>query len=331
MSPEWPETARRAARHGRLVVFLTTALEVRPNWPAGVWLATDHRHLPGPGRVLSDADLEGGAVRRIEAGDLVEVASPEAWGTPRRPTRLREWYEDLLRRRTVVVIGDPPPGLPPGALRLDGPPPELPEVRRALPPPPLPGVSSRPSLLALAWLAFLALLGWSSLYAHFRAAQNASLWIQLIPWGLAAGLLAAGLAPLAARASAGLDLPARECYARALARWSRRPRAPVAGAVLFTLALYPLWFLARHGRATFVILYEPAIVSVEGQPPLGACRAEDPCTFLVPRPSHLHFEGAEGGVCGLDFTGPSAVLFIDTEQDACEPFVSDEKPPPPRG
>jgi hypothetical protein len=45
----------------------------------------------------------------------------------------------------------------------------------------------------------------------------------------------------------------------------------------------------------------------------------------------LHFEGGDGGVCGLDFDRSGGVLFIDTQQDGCEPFLPDEPAPTPRG
>jgi hypothetical protein len=201
---------------------------------------------------------------------------------------------------------------------------------RALALPPLPAVASRAGAGAVVAAAAIAAASWLALWAGFGGALNWR-WIQAIPWGLAAAAAALSLAPLAGRAVAGVDLQAREWYARAVARWSGWPRAPVAAALLIVLALGAWWLSLRYARGTFLILYEPGIVSVEGLPPLGACRAEDPCTLIVPRGAHLHFEGADGGICGLDFTTPGATLFIDTQQEGCEPYTSEEEMPPPRG
>lgn len=328
-----PEGLVRAARRGRLVMFITEPLGKSLTLPAGVWITTDRSFLPGSGGGSSAAQLEEGQVRCLETGSVLEVAGEAAWGTARRPTRLREWFHEVLRKRTVLFVGSRPDWV--NGHFAGGP--ELAEAlaqqvpgTRALAPPPLPAVTSRPGAAAPAALGASVVALWLLLYAAFSGAQNWR-WVQLIPWGLTTAVALAALGPLVARAMAGAELPAGEWYARTVARWSRWPRSPILAAVLLVLALWPWWMLRRHALATFVVLYEPGVVSVEGSPPLGACRAEDPCTLIVPRPSHLHFEGAEGGVCGLDFTAPGVILFIDTQQDGCEAFVSDEESAPPRG
>jgi hypothetical protein len=201
---------------------------------------------------------------------------------------------------------------------------------RALPLPPLTAVASRAGVWAVVAAAVAAAGSWLALWARLCGGLNWR-WTQLVPWGLVCAAAAAALLPLAGRAVAGVDLPAREWYARVAARWSQWPRAPILAALLVVLTLGAWWLILRHARGTFLILYEPGIVSVEGRPPLGACRAEEPCTLIVPRGSHLHFEGADGGICGLDFTASSATLFIDTQQDGCEPYLAEDEMPPPRG
>ncbi len=322
-----------AARRGRLVVFCSEPLAGPLSLPAGVWIVTGRTLLPGAVRVRTAAQLEEGQLRRLETGAVLEVGEEAAWGTARRPTRLREWFDEVLRNRTVLFVGSRPDWVE--GHFTGGP--ELAEAlaeqatgTRALAPPPLPAVTSRAAAWGLAALAAVVAGLWLLLYTAFSGAQNWR-WIQLIPGGLTAAAVLAALGPLGARAAVGADLPAREWYARTLGRWTRWPRGPALAAVLVGLALGPCWLARRNGRGSFLLLYEPGVVSVEGSAPLGACRAEEPCTLIVPRPSHLHFEGAEGGVCGLDFTGSGAVLFIDTQQEGCEPFVSDDEMPPPRG
>jgi len=328
-----PDELVYAARRGRLVVFCSEPLSGPLSLPAGVWIVTDRTLLPAAVRVWTAAQVEEGQLRRLEAGAVLEVGDEAAWGTPRRPTRLREWFNEVLRKRTVLFVGSRPDwvdahftGGPDWAEALA----RQAAGNRALAPPPLPAVTSRTGAWGLAALAVAAAGLWLLLYAAFSGAQNWR-WIQLIPGGLAAAAVLAALGPLGARAAAGADLPAREWYARTLGRWTRWPRGPILAAGLVVLALAPWWLARWNGRGTFLLLYEPGVVSVEGSAPLGACRAEEPCTLIVPRPSHLHFEGAEGDVCGLDFTGSGAVLFIDTQQEGCEPFVSDDEMPPPRG
>lgn len=328
-----PDELVQAARRGRLVVFCCEPLSGPLSLPAGVWIVTDRTLLPGAARVYTAAQLEEGQLRRLESGAVLEVSDEAAWGTPRRPTRLREWFDEVLRKRTVLFVGS---GLDCAAAHFTGGP-DLAEALareatgiRALAPPPLPAVTSRPGVWGLAALAAAVAALWLLLYTAFSGAQNWR-WIQLIPGSLAAAAALAALGPLGVRAAAGADLPAREWYARTLGRWTRWPRAPILAAGLVALALGPWWLARRNGRGTFLVLYEPGVVSVEGSAPLGACQAEQPCTLIVPRPSHLHFEGGEGGICGLDFTGSGVVLFIDTQQDGCEPFVSDDEKPAPRG
>jgi hypothetical protein len=307
-----------AARRGRLVVVCSELLEARPALPAALWVTPDRRLLPWASEVRTAAEVEEGRVRRLETGTVLEVPDEAAWGTPRRPTRLGEWFEQLQQEGAVCRLepADLAAEFPPGA--------------RALPLPPLTGVASRAGVWAVVMAAVAAAGSWLALWVRLGGGVNWR-WTQLAPWGLVVAAAAAALAPLAARAAAGVDLPAREWYARVVARWSRWPRSPLLAALLLAAALGAWWLALRYARGTFLILYEPGIVSVEGRPPLGACRAEEPCTVIVPRGSHLHFEGADGGLCGLDFTASGATLFIDTQQEGCEPYVSEEEAPPPRG
>jgi hypothetical protein len=329
MSLESPEAVCRAARKGLLVGFVTEPLESLPPWPVALWFTTDRDFLPGAVLFCTAADLEDGTARQAPPGAVVEARGRDPWGTSRHPTRLRDWYQEILRHRLVVFLGERPEGVPPGGVHWQGSPAKALEGR-ARPAPPLPGVVSRAGWSGMALAATVVVASWITLYARLSGAQN-WMWLALVPWGLAAGLFAVLLAPLVSRTGAGVDLPAREWYLRTAARWSRWWRAPVALAVLLALGLWPCWLMARHARATFVILYEPGVVSVEGGATLGACRADGPCTLIVPRGSHLHFEGGDGGVCGLDFDRSGGVLFIDTQQDGCEPFLPDEPAPTPRG
>ena len=335
MSQGLPEGLVRAARRGRLVVFCSVETP-EVSLPAAVWLTTDRAFLPWASDPVTAAEIENGTVRSLEVGAVVEADGDAAWGTPRCPTRLRDWFERLARERAVLFVGDPPLSLPTSRQSFACGPEVLPELAgetlgaRALDLPPLAAVASPRGLAAVALAATAAAGSWLAAWTNFGGAQN-WLWTQLIPWVLAAGAAAGLLAPLAARAAAGVDLPAREWYARCTARWSQWPRAPIVAALLAALALGPWWLMRRHARATFIVLFEPAIVSVEGSPPLGACRAEEPCSVVAPRRAHLHFEGGDGGVCGLDLKVPGEVVFIDTQQEGCEAFLSDDEKPPTRG
>lgn len=345
-----PERLARALSKGRLVVFVEAGLPGEKvgqrikALPCGLWLTPDRSCLPGAEAVRTAAEIEDGLVREVPPGSVIEIGDPGDLGTPRRPTRFRAWVGEILRRRTVLFLA----GAQETAIRqlvmssphsrhlvvtagelellLD----RLAGRARGVSPqplPPLPAVSRPWVLAALAVAALVAVISWLLLYVLYGAAQNWR-WLHLLPGAVV--LTAAGIAglPLIARAMAGQDLPAAECYARALARWSRAPRAPLAALAVGLAALAPWWLAARYVPSTFLVLYEAAGVASDARG-LGACKAEEPCTVIVPRNSHLHFEGAEGG-CGLDLPAAGGLIIIDLQEEGCEPYREEEMAPAPR-
>src|SRR5262249_14466160 len=154
------------------------------------------------------------------------------------------WLEDVLRRRTALVIGESTMAraaaggsferrhflAPVQQLEtfLD----ELLEQARGVKvkaPPPLPGAVFRLGLGLLMVTAALAASSWLVLYVSYGAAQNWR-WLHLIPGGVVVVWTLAALFPWLREAVAGRELGAAESYARFLARWSRWPRAALGAA-----------------------------------------------------------------------------------------------------
>ncbi len=337
-----PERLIRAARKGRLVVFAGgeapegEAAEKLRALPSGLWLATK----PWPEtRCFTAAEIEEGRLRQTPAGSVVVVESAGSLGTPRRPTRFRDWVEEILRRRTALFVGDRAPWSEfSGRGHFEAPGEALDSFldrlleqvcdAKAKAPPPLPAVTSRWGLGALAVAAVAAAAVWIELWLSHGGAQN---WgrVRLVPWTLGVLAVWAGIFPWIRNAAAGRQLEAAECYARELARWSRRPKAPAAVALLLLAALAGCWANWRFVPATFLVIYEAAGVTADARE-VGACKAEEPCTLIIPRRAHLHFDGAEGN-CAMDLDQPGGLILIDLQEDGCEAPDEDEKPAPRGG
>lgn len=322
--------------------------------PAALWILT---HSAGASsteqpRVLAAEELEE-ETAPIAAGSTVGIESGDALGTPRRPTRLRAWLDQILRCRTVLFVASSPPDPVMDAIRKLIPPKmqsrhfDAPEdaaeafldglaasVRESAPgaapkpPPPLPAAASRWGMRLVVFAGVLAVASWLALYVSHGAARN---WrgVQLTPAVLPALAALAALWPWLADMAAGRQLVPAECYARALARLSRWPRAPIAVALLLLAALAARGLGWAYVPATFLVLEESAqVTSVAG--PAGACRGEDPCTLIVPRFGLLQFDGAEGS-CSVEFEPKSGMIVIDLQsEDGCGAY-DDEKQPKPRG
>lgn len=361
-SHDWPALPPRLVSEttkGRLIVVAPAsalAASIGPKvkaLPAGLWILTHSAGPPDQPRVLTAEELEE-ETAPIAAGSAIGIESCAALGTPRRPTRLCAWLDEILRRRTVLFVASgPTPDPVMEAIRKLIPPnmqsrhfdaPEnaaetfldrLAEASHAAtpgftpkPPPPLPGIPSRWGVRAAAISAVLAAASWLGLYVSNSSALNWR-WLQLTPGVLVALLVLAALWPWLADAAAGRQLGFSECYARALARWSRWPRAPFAVALLLFSALAARGLGWAYVPATFLVLEESAdVTSVTG--PAGACRGEDPCTLIVPRFGRLRFDGAEGS-CSVEFEPKNAMIVIDLQsEDGCGAY-DDEKQPKPRG
>ncbi len=320
--------ADRSWRKGELVVLVGSCLPAGTDpLPMSLLLTRDRNFLPWrPRQVLSAEELEDGL--RPPPGAVIEIPSWAALGTRRQPTRFGAWLGKLASCRTMLVVAGED---------------DEAEIRRWVPPhlvlrpdqaagwfaalagqagaaqlrwpPPLPGVSSWAGLSALALAGAAAVSSWLLLYLLYGGAQNWP-WVRLIPAALGAGAGLLILAPLAAQAARGLQLGAAECYSRSMARWSRGRRAVLASLALAALAAAPAWLAWRYARVTFVVMHEPAAVSIDGRH-LGVCHAEAPCLLAVPRLTHLHFDGADIG-CGLDLGPGRAFVFIDLDQESCE-------------
>ena len=340
----------REARKGRLVVFVGAEL------PAGD-LEQKIRLLPcslwvtenpcGNGRPQWTASqIEEGTATEVQAGSVVVIDTPQLLGTPRRPARLLVWLEEILRRRTALLVGT---GSFIAAIRqLSAPsfdrrhfvaPPEqteqfldqlLEQARGAAvaPLPPLPAVASPWGLATLATAAAVAVASWLMLYLSHGGAQNWR-WLRLAPGALVVLALGCGLLPWLSNAAAGRELPASECYARALARWSRPVREPLAVALLLLLVAGAWWLGVRYVPATFLVLDE-AVGVTANERPVGACRAEEPCALIVPQDAHLHFDGAEGA-CAMELSPEGGMIIINLQNEACEPYPEENAAPSPRG
>lgn len=335
-----PQRLLRAAKKGRLVVFLGADAPKTAALPAGVWV--DEGQLANAAAITA-GQIEQGELRAVPAGSVVSVTGGEALGTRRRPTRLRVWLEEVLRRRTALVAGENSAVrclITPAFERrhfvvtvdqLENLVEQLSEQTRGVTPkapPPLPAVSSRWGLAVSGVAAAVAVLSWLSLYVSHGGAQNFR-WVNLIPGAMALLFFSAALFPLLADAVRGQELPATESYARMLARWSRWPRAPIAVALLVGAALAAQWVAWRYVPATFLVLYEAAAVD-DQDGMVGACKAEEPCILVVGRDSHLHFEGAEGA-CGLDLPLEDGMIVVDLQQDSCGLEEEPEGGPDTRG
>lgn len=346
-----PEPLLRAARKGRLVLFVAGGA------PSG--LNERLRSLPSSIRFAEQCgatdsalwtaqQIEQGIVVQVPPGATVLVETPDALGTPRRPTRLRAWIADILRHRTALLIGDGPvhaafreilgpdlghrhfaPTAEQADVWLDR---LVEQAGTAAPAPTLPAVASRWGLAGLTVAAAVSVFSWLLLYVHYGGAQNWR-WLQLVPGGVVIAAVIVALLPLAANAARGRELAACECYARSLARWSRPPREPLAVALLLLSAVLAWWLGARFVAATFLVIYESAGVTADGQP-VGACKGEDPCTLVLPRNAHLHFDGAQGA-CATDLSSDGGLIVIDLQDESCEPEAPEgtegEPAPIPRG
>jgi len=333
MSEGPPEELIRAARKGRLVVFVGVPLGPNQKLPPAFWLTTDRGHLPERGQVYTASDIEEGRLLEAPAGAAIEFGTVQTLGTPRRPTRCGAWMEQLLRRRKVLCVGAPLEGarfvvsgdqacawLDALAGQAHG--------ASPLPPPPLPAVSSRIGLAGMLLAAAVAAASWLLFYTGYGGAQNWR-WLRLVPGGLVASAAAVATAPLLGRAFSGQEIPAAEYYTRSAAGWTRWPRAPAAAAALLLVALAPWGLARRYVPASFLVFYESAGVSTDGRS-VGACKAEEPCTLVVPRASHLHFDGPDGS-CVLELPDPAGLIFIDTQSEGCEAVPADPEAPNPRG
>ena len=311
------------ARRGRLVVLEGTGASVEKTrtLPSRLWVAVSGEGQPA-------REVEQG----VPPGAVVVLDGPEAVGTPRRPTRVREWLEEIHRRRTVAAVGELPSWLAPLAHvtlseeQLDA----VVAQSRGVEPKPLPPVPGSPSpwgLRGLALAAAVAVGSWLWLWTTHGGANNWR-WVQLVPGTLAVLAVAAAVFPWLRDAAAGRELPLSESYARALARWSRLPRAAAAMFLLLAAGLAAGWLRGRYVPSTFLVVYEAAGVVADGRD-LGACKAEEPCTLVVPRNAHLHFEGAEGA-CAVDLEAGPGLIVIDMQNEACEPYPDTEDKPSPR-
>ena len=359
-SPALPPRLVRETTKGRLIVVapasaLANSLGPKVKaLPAALWILTDSGggSPPGQPRVLTAEELEE-ETAPIAAGSAIVIESCDALGTPRRPTRLRAWLEEILRRRTVLFVASGPTPdpvmdavrklIPPNmrSRHFDAPAQDtgvflerlgegIRESARGAgpkPPPPLPGVASRWGLRLVALAGVLTAASWLALYFSHGAARNWR-WLQLTPGPLVALLALVVSWPWLANAAAGRRLSCSECYARALARWSRLPRAPIAVTLLLLGALAARGLAWAYVPSTFLVLEESAqVTSAAG--PAGACRGEDPCTLIVPRFGRLRFDGAEGS-CSVEFEPKSGMIVIDLQsEDGCGAY--DDEKPKPRG
>ncbi|MBI3695562.1 MAG: hypothetical protein HY238_12080, partial [Acidobacteria bacterium] len=312
------------ARQGRLVVLegMGAPVEKSRSLPSRLWVT-----LGGEGQPASE--VEQGA----PPGTVVVLKGPGALGTPRRPTRVREWLEEIRQWRTVAGVGELPPWLAPLAHvtlneeQVDA---VVAEARGVQPEPlpPVPGVPSHWGLRGLALAGVLAAGSWLWLWNTHGEATNWR-WLQLVPGALTILALAAAAFPWLRDVAAGREMPVTGSYARALARWSRLPRAATAIFLLLCAALAAGWLRGRYVPSTFLVVYEAAGVIADGRD-LGACKAEEPCTLIVPRNAHLHFEGAEGA-CDVALEAGPGLIVIDMQNEACEPYPGTETETSPRG
>src|SRR5215831_6815370 len=100
-----PERLLREAQRGRLVVFVSGDAGLREKiraLPAGVWFESAVVESNG----IAVRELEEGELRAVRGGSVVRLDGSDILGTPRRPTRFRAWLEEVLRRRTALVIGE---------------------------------------------------------------------------------------------------------------------------------------------------------------------------------------------------------------------------------
>lgn len=363
--PALPPRLVRDAKKGRLIVAAPASVLAASIWPrvkalpVALWIITNGGAVGAPDgtNVLAAAEIEE-ETAPIPVGSVIGIDSSAALGTPRRPTRLHAWLEEILRRRTVLFLGSGPECDPIlGAIRKLVPPKlrsrhcdapadateafldQLADAAGSVtqgagrditlkPPPPLPAAASRWGLRLTAVAAVLALASWLALYVSHGSARNWH-WLQLAPGFMAALLVLAAVGPWLADLAGGRQLSLSECYARALARWSRWPRAPLAIALLILAALVARGLGWLYVPATFLVLDESAeVTSPSGA--AGACRGEDPCTLIVPRYGQLRFDGADGS-CSVDFEPMAGMIVIDLQsEDGCGAY-DDEKQPKPRG
>lgn len=327
----------QAARRGRLVAVVGSdpaSLGAAPKiaaLPCGMWLAA--QAWESAGEVVRASEMEEGVRQEIPRGAVVLTEGAESLGTPRRPTRVRAWLEEILRNRAALFLGEGPEieaiwKLVPPSRRgrhlaaageqIDAVLGQLLEqVKsvRPLAPPPVPGVASRAGLIAIAFAVALAAASWLALYIFYGGARNWR-WLHSFPLVAIVVAVAVALLPWLRNAAAGRELPASECYARVLARWSRWPGAPIAVAVLLVAALGTGWLAGRYVPATFLVIYEAAGVTANGRA-TGTCNAEEPCTLIVPRGAALNFDGAEGA-CAMDLHAAGGLIVIDMDEDGCE-------------
>ncbi|HYM11396.1 MAG TPA: hypothetical protein VEU62_11725, partial [Bryobacterales bacterium] len=333
------ERLARSARRGRLVAVVgsdAAAGEARNKisaLPCGVWVRAGAWEAPD----VRAGEIEEGVCRDVPRGSVVAIEGIEWLSTPRRPTRLRVWLEEILRNRAALFLGEGPEieairKLAPSPSRcwtaaggqIDAVLDDLLEKTRGvrpLAPPPVPGVASRPGLVAIALMGALVTASWLAVYIYYAGARNWR-WLHSFPVVAIMAAVAAALLPWVRNAAAGRELAASECYARALARWSRWPRTPIAVAIMLAAALGAGWLAGRYVPATFLVIYEAAGVTANGRD-AGTCNAEEPCTLVVPRGATLNFDGAEGA-CAMDLHGAAGLIVIDMDEDGCEAPPEDQ-------